>query len=66
MSESGIAPSAVCWHARSNRVKKLVDLFEAIDLFEVKREKSASHTGPAVRIAKVRTPDLDQLWAVFT
>jgi len=30
-----------------------VDLFEAIDLFEVKREKSGTHTVILVRIAKV-------------
>jgi len=33
--------------------KKLVDLFEAIDLFEVKREKHGTHTVISVRIAKV-------------
>jgi len=33
--------------------KKLVDLFEAIDLFEVKREKNGTHTVISVRIAKV-------------
>lgn len=32
---------------------KLVDLFEAIDLFEVKREKHGTHTVISVRIAKV-------------
>ena len=32
---------------------KLVDLFEAIDLFEVKREKHGAHTVISVRIAKV-------------
>ena len=38
---------------RTYGFKKLVDLFEAIDLFEVKREKLASHTVISVRIAKV-------------
>ncbi len=38
---------------RTYGFKKLVDLFEAIDLFEVKREKSGSHTVISVRIAKV-------------
>jgi hypothetical protein len=38
---------------RTYGFKKLVDLFAAIDLFEVKREKSAAHTVISVRIAKV-------------
>lgn len=38
---------------RTYGYKKLVDLFEAIDLFEVKREKNATHTIISVRIAKV-------------
>jgi uncharacterized protein (TIGR00288 family) len=38
---------------RTYGFKKLVDLFEAIDLFEVRREKTASHTVTFVRIAKV-------------
>jgi len=38
---------------RTYGFKKFVDLFEAIDLFEVKREKSATHTVISVRIAKV-------------
>jgi uncharacterized protein (TIGR00288 family) len=38
---------------RTYGFKKLVDLFEAIDLFEVKREKQGSHTVISVRIAKV-------------
>ena len=38
---------------RTYGFKKLGDLFEAIDLFEVKREKTASHTVTYVRIAKV-------------
>ncbi|MEI6655430.1 MAG: NYN domain-containing protein [Verrucomicrobiota bacterium] len=38
---------------RTYGFKKLVDLFEAIDLFEVKREKNATHTAISVRIAKV-------------
>lgn len=38
---------------RSYGFKKLVDLYEAIDLFEVKREKAASHTTIFLRIAKV-------------
>lgn len=38
---------------RTYGFKKLADLFEAIDLFEVKREKSSSHTVISVRIAKV-------------
>jgi uncharacterized protein (TIGR00288 family) len=38
---------------RTYGFEKLVDLFEAIDLFEVKREKSATHTVTSVRIAKV-------------
>ena len=38
---------------RTYGFKKLVDLFEAIDLFEVKRERNATHTVILVRIAKV-------------
>lgn len=38
---------------RTYGFKKLVDLFEAIDLFEVKREKPGTHTVISVRIAKV-------------
>jgi uncharacterized LabA/DUF88 family protein len=38
---------------RTYGFKKLVDLFEAIDLFEVKREKHGAHTVISVRIAKV-------------
>ena len=38
---------------RTYGYKKLVDLFEAIDLFEVKRERSGTHTLILVRIAKV-------------
>lgn len=38
---------------RTYGFKKLVDLFEAIDLFEVTRGKSGSHTVISVRIAKV-------------
>ena len=38
---------------RTYGFKKLVDLFDAIDLFEVKREKSGTHTVVSVRIAKV-------------
>lgn len=38
---------------RTYGFKKLVDLFEAINLFEVKREKSATHTITWMRIAKV-------------
>ncbi|MES2982221.1 MAG: NYN domain-containing protein [Verrucomicrobiota bacterium] len=38
---------------RTYGFKKLVDLFEAIDLFEVKREKATSHTVISIRIAKV-------------
>jgi len=38
---------------RTYGFKKFSDLFEAIDLFEVKREKSATHTVISVRIAKV-------------
>lgn len=38
---------------RTYGFKKLVDLFAAIDLFEVKREKSNAHTVISVRIAKV-------------
>lgn len=38
---------------RTYGFKKLVDLFDAIDLFEVKREKHGSHTVISVRIAKV-------------
>ncbi len=38
---------------RTYGFKKLVDLFEAIDLFEVKREKHGTHTVISVRIAKV-------------
>lgn len=38
---------------RTYGFKKLVDLFAAIDLFEVTREKSGSHTVISVRIAKV-------------
>ncbi len=38
---------------RTYGFKKLVDLFEAIDLFDVKREKSGGHTLISVRIAKV-------------
>lgn len=38
---------------RTYGFKKLVDLFEAIDLFEVKRETNGSHTVISVRIAKV-------------
>ena len=38
---------------RTYGFKKLVDLFEAIDLFEVRREKAASHTVISIRIAKV-------------
>lgn len=37
---------------RSYGFKKLVDLFEAMDLFEVKREKPGGHTVTSVRIAK--------------
>lgn len=38
---------------RTYGFKKLVDLFEAIDLFEVQRGKSSSHNVITVRIAKV-------------
>jgi uncharacterized LabA/DUF88 family protein len=38
---------------RTYGFNKLVDLFEAIDLFEVKREKNATHSAISVRIAKV-------------
>lgn len=38
---------------RTYGFKKLVDLFEAIDLFEVKREKHGTQTVISVRIAKV-------------
>jgi uncharacterized protein (TIGR00288 family) len=38
---------------RTYGFKKLVDLFEAIDLFEVKRDKHGGHTVIAVRIAKL-------------
>lgn len=38
---------------RTYGFSKLVDLFEAIDLFEVKREKHGTHTVISVRIAKV-------------
>jgi uncharacterized LabA/DUF88 family protein len=38
---------------RTYGFKKLVDLFEAIDLFEMKREKNGTHTVISVRIAKV-------------
>lgn len=38
---------------RTYGFKKLADLFEAIDLFEVTREKSGTHTIISVRIAKV-------------
>jgi len=38
---------------RTYGFNKLVDLFEAIDLFEVKREKNSTHTVIFVRIAKV-------------
>lgn len=38
---------------RTYGFKKLVDLFDAIDLFDVKREKSGTHTAILVRIAKV-------------
>lgn len=38
---------------RTYGFKKLVDLFEAIDLFEMKREKHGTHTVISVRIAKV-------------
>ena len=38
---------------RTYGFKKLVDLFETIDLFEVKREKNVSHSVISVRIAKV-------------
>lgn len=38
---------------RTYGFKKLVDLFEATDLFEVQRKKSGSHTTILVRIAKV-------------
>ncbi len=38
---------------RTYGFKKLVDLFAAIDLFEVKREKNGTHTVISVRIAKV-------------
>jgi uncharacterized LabA/DUF88 family protein len=38
---------------RTYGYKKLVDLFEAIDLFEVTREKHGTHTVISVRIAKV-------------
>lgn len=38
---------------RTYGFKKLVDLFEAIDLFDVKREKNGTHTVISVRIAKV-------------
>jgi uncharacterized protein (TIGR00288 family) len=38
---------------RTYGFKKLVDLFAAIDLFEVKRGKSGAHTVISVRIAKV-------------
>lgn len=37
---------------RTYGFKKLVDLFEAMDLFEVKREKPGGHTVTSVRIAK--------------
>jgi hypothetical protein len=38
---------------RTYGFKKLVDLFEAIDLFEVTREKHGTHTVISIRIAKV-------------
>lgn len=38
---------------RTYGFKKLVDLFEAMDLFEVKRDKPGSHKSITVRIAKV-------------
>ena len=38
---------------RSYGFKNLIDLFEAIDLFEVRRTKGASNTTISVRIAKV-------------
>jgi uncharacterized LabA/DUF88 family protein len=38
---------------RTYGFKKLVDLFEAIDLFEVKRDKNGGHTVISIRIAKV-------------
>lgn len=38
---------------RTYGFKKLVDLFDAIDLFEVKREKNGTHTVISIRIAKV-------------
>lgn len=38
---------------RTYGFKKLVDLFESINLFEVKREKPGTHTVISVRIAKV-------------
>ena len=38
---------------RTYGYKKLVDLFEVIDLFEMKREKHGTHTVISVRIAKV-------------
>lgn len=38
---------------RTYGFKKLVDLFKAIDLFEVKREKNGNHAVISVRIAKV-------------
>lgn len=38
---------------RTYGFKKFVDLFEAIDLFEVERDKTGTHTVISVRIAKV-------------
>ena len=38
---------------RTYGFKKLADLFEAIDLFDVKREKTGTHNVISVRIAKV-------------
>ncbi len=38
---------------RTYGFKKLVDLFEAIDLFDVKRDKRETHTVISIRIAKV-------------
>lgn len=38
---------------RTYGFSKLVDLFETIDLFEVKREQNGTHTVISVRIAKV-------------
>jgi len=45
--------------------KKLADLFEAIDLFEVKREKNTTHTTISVRIAKVGGKKLKPKPVVF-